>query len=103
MINDALCYRVIYNQDMSAVEIVDQIEGILRNPRNEPADMLGSYIVGATIARDDIEQYYEQCPRLEIVAELGADLETSGGTSYADEVLAKIHENFRILKQEMSR
>lgn len=82
--------------------IISRLDEILRNDNSAPADQLGSYIVGATIARDDIEQYYQQYPLLEKIAELGADLETLGGTRHADEVLTEIHETFHVLKQQVS-
>lgn len=80
------------------LNIISRIENILQNPRGETADMLGSYIVGATIVRDDIEQYYKKYPLLEEVAELGADLETLGDSKHAEVVLNEINEKFRILK-----
>ena len=52
------------------------LQNISENKDNEPLYVLGGYIVGATIVRDDIEAIYEQYPLLEIIAELGADLET---------------------------
>ena len=39
-----------YNSTMRDVHrIVDRIDQILKNERNQPLDMLGSYIVGETI------------------------------------------------------
>lgn len=86
-----------------AQRIISRLDEILRNDNNDSADQLGSYIVGATLVRDDIEQYYQQYPLLERIAELGADLETLGGTSHADEVLAEIRDTFRVLKQQASK
>lgn len=81
--------------------IINRIEDILRNSRNEPADILGSYIVGATLARNDIDQHYKKYPLLEKVAELGADLETLGGSEYAENVLNEIRATFDILKNQV--
>ena len=83
------------------VEVVNRIEDILKNPKDEPADTLGSYIVGATLVRDDIEQYFEKYPLLENIAELGADLETQAGTEYAKDILAEIENKFRVLKEQV--
>jgi hypothetical protein len=82
-------------------KIIERIEEILLNPANEPIDMLGSYIVGATIVRDDIGRYYEKYPLLERVADLGADLETLGGSKHADGVLREIKIKFEELKSQV--
>lgn len=78
--------------------IINRIEEILQNSRDVSPDMIGSYIVGATIVRDDIEEYYKKYPLLEKIAEQGADLETMGNSKHAEIVLNDIRENFRILK-----
>lgn len=83
------------------ISIINRIEAILQNPRSESADVLGSYIVGATIARDDIEEYYKKYPLLEEVAELGADLETLSDSKHAEVVLNEIHEKFQVLKNSI--
>jgi hypothetical protein len=89
------------NSEIEIVAIVDRIEKILQNPRGESIDMLGSYIVGATIIRDDIEDYYTKYPLLEKIAELGADLETLGNSDFAEDVLLEIKTNFHKLKEEV--
>lgn len=81
--------------------IISRIEDILQNSRGVSPDLIGSYIVGATIVRDDIDQYYKKYPLLEKVAELGADLETLGDSKYAEDVLTEIHDTFYILKNQM--
>lgn len=81
--------------------IIVRIEEILSNPSNEQADRLGSYIVGATLVQDDIEPVFEAYPLLEKIAELGADLETQGGTPYADTILEEIKTAFVELKQDI--
>ncbi len=83
------------------LNIISRIEYILQNLHGEPSNMLGSYIVGATIVRDDVEEYYKRYPLLEKIAEWGADLETLGGSKYAESVLIEIHETFRILKNQI--
>jgi len=63
-------------------EIIKKLDEISANPDNEPLHTLGSYIVGATIIRDDIEELQEQYPGLELIGDLGAELETLGGSEY---------------------
>lgn len=92
----------IHTMNSELLNIIIRLESILQNSQNEPADMLGSYIVGATLVRDDIKQYFNEYPLLERVAELGADLETLGGSPYADEVLAEIQQQFDALKKQIS-
>ena len=82
--------------------IIARLDEILQNKNDEPLDQLGSYIVGATLARDDIESYFNKFPELEEVAEFGAELETLSGTKYADEVFLKIRLKFDSLKQRTS-
>lgn len=57
-------------------EIIATLEKIALNTNDAPLHILGGYIVGATIVRDDIETLYDIYPELEIIAELGAELET---------------------------
>ena len=64
-------------------EIIKTLDDISANKYNKPLHILGGYIVGATIVRDDIDEIYEQYPYLEIIADLGADLETLEGDEYA--------------------
>ena len=72
-------------------DILANLEAISQNRNNEPLHVLGGYIVGATIVRDDIEELYRSYPQFEIIAELGADLET-----LQDDALAKpVFEEFR--------
>lgn len=86
------------------LQIIERIEEILRNEHNEPAYMLGGYIVGATIVRDDIDKYYKKYPLLETIAELGADLETTNkDDEIALQVLEEIRDKFAILKQSVSQ
>ena len=63
--------------------------------------MIGSYIVGATIVREDYELYQERYPLIEQIADLGADLETLDG-SQAELVLKGVHNNLGLLKQQVA-
>lgn len=49
-------------------EIIIKIEKILLNKRGDSLDQLGSYIVGATLVRDDYEELVEAYPQLAEVA-----------------------------------
>lgn len=80
--------------------IAARIEEILANKNNEPLDVLGSYIVGATLVRDDIEPHFKAFPLLEKIAELGADLETLAGSEHAEVVFAEIQDAFASLKSQ---
>lgn len=85
--------------DEEVEKVILRIEEILSNPNDEPLDRLGSYIVGATLVREDIEPIFEACPPLEKIAELGADLETQGGTEYASKIFDEIERLFDELKK----
>jgi hypothetical protein len=58
-------------------EIIKKLDKISANKDNEPFHVLGGYIVGATIVRDDIEELDEQYPGLEQIADIGSELELS--------------------------
>lgn len=89
--------------DSSGIQgIIARLDEILQNKNNEPLDQLGSYIVGATLARDDIENHFSKFPELEEVAELGAELETLSGSEYANEVFQKIRITLDSLKQNLA-
>ena len=93
-----------YDTTMSSSEIqliVARIDEIIRNKGSKPLDQLGSYIVGATLTRDDIESYYEAYPSLEKVADLGADLETLADTEFAEQVFSEIKAHLDVLKLEI--
>lgn len=87
---------------MSAIqEIVTRIDEILINKQSAPAYVIGGYIVGATIARDDYEELSVQYPLLETVAELGAELETLDGNEAA-KILRQIINPFETLKTQVN-
>jgi hypothetical protein len=79
-------------------EIIIKIEKILLNKRGDSLDQLGSYIVGATLVRDDYEELVEAYPQLAEVAELAADLETLTASPEADDVFRALHREFDRLK-----
>lgn len=81
-------------------DIIRQLDDIVQNKSDKPLDQLGSYIVGATLVRDDIEEYYSDYPLLGDIAELGAELETLAGTDYAPQVFAQIEQKLNELKSQ---
>ena len=90
--------------DSKITEIILRIEEILANKQGVSIDYLGSYIVGATLARDDYEELAEACPQLTEVAELGATLETlANSPTTADEVLSELRREFDKLKSSPRR
>ncbi|MBC7764145.1 hypothetical protein H7Y29_00345 [Microbacteriaceae bacterium] len=83
-------------------EIIARIDQILLNEKNETLDVLGSYIVGATIIRDDYEYYQDKYPILAVVADLGAELETLKGSEHERIVFEDLKNNFTHLKQQVT-
>ena len=86
------CYDSFMYDDRKQI-VIDKIEHILQNNKNEPPDCLGSYIVGATLARNDWEDVFQDnYPLLDEIAELGAELETTEDTEYAANIIHEIKE-----------
>ena len=94
------CYNFSMNARLN--EIVKRIEQILLNENNDSLDTLGSYIVGATIVRDDYDFYKNKYQLLDEIAELGADLETIKD-SKAEVVLNNIESKLSLLRQELAK
>jgi len=89
---------------MNNIEIIiSAIDKILHQTGHKSADEIGSYIVGATIVRDDIDDYYKKYPLLEEVAELGAELETIKDSYLAQDKLAEIKKKFHELKSQIGQ
>lgn len=88
-------------------EIIKRLDEISANKDKKPLDIIGGYIVGATIVRDDIEELYKQYPQLETIAELGAELETLEGSIHAASVFKEFQNaliHFKeVLKDDASR
>lgn len=86
------CYDSFMYVDRKQI-VIDKIKHILQNSKNEPLDCLGSYIVGATLARDDWEDVFQDnYPLIYEIAELGAELETTEDTEYATNIIHEIKE-----------
>jgi len=73
-------------------EIIKKLDEISANPDNEPLYTLGGYIIGTTIIRDDIEELQEQYLGLELIGDLGDELET---TVDDDEYAALLFKKFQ--------
>lgn len=80
--------------------IIARLQEILDNAHNNSPDVIGGFIVGATIVRDDIDSLYDQYPDLEEIAEFGAELETVRDIHYANELLRKIRVKLDNLKHQ---
>jgi len=83
-------------------EIIKTLDAISVNKDNEPLCVLGGYIVGATVVRDDIDELYEQYPGLEMIAELGSDLETLENDRYAKPVFEQFQYALHHFKDSLS-
>lgn len=81
--------------------IISRIEEILSSNTGTSADAIGSYIVGATIVRDDYDHLIHEYPELEIVAEQAAELETLQGDD-AVEALSRLQNAFELLKKRVA-
>lgn len=79
------CYDVRVIRD-----IIATLENITDNKDNQPLYVLGGYIVGATLVRDDYEEIIIEYPTVEVIAELGAELETLENDEYANTVFKKL-------------
>lgn len=84
-------------------EIITTLDEISANKDNKPLHVLGSYIVGITIVRDDIEELYEQYPGLELIAELGAELETLEGSVHENVVFEQFQNALLQFKKALSQ
>ena len=85
--------------DSELVTIVQRIGNILKNKEKEPLHVLGGYIVGATIVRDDWEEKFQaRYPLLNEIAELGADLEVTDDLKRAGEIVKQIQYKFTQLQ-----
>ena len=86
------CYDSLMYDNRKQI-VIDKIKHILQNSKNEPLDCLGSYIVGATLARDDWgDVFQDHYPLLDEIAELGAELETTEDAEYAANIIHEIEE-----------
>ena len=85
--------------DSEFATIVQRIGNILKNKEKKPLCVLGGYIVGATIVRDDWEEKFQaRYPLLNEIAELGADLEVTDDLKRAGKIVKQIQYKFTQLQ-----
>jgi len=83
-------------------DVVKTLEIIAENKDNQPLHILGGYIVGATIVRDDIDELNSRYPELERIAELGSELETiEDDNEYAASLFQQFQQALIHLKQNL--
>lgn len=80
-------------------DIIATLENISDNKDNQPLHVLGGYIVGATLVRDDYEKIIVDFPSVEAIAELGAELEMLEDDEYANTVFRQFQHALANLKQ----
>lgn len=80
-------------------DIIATLENISDNKDNQPLHILGGYIVGATLVRDNYEEIIADYPSVEAIAELGAELETPEKDEYANTIFRQFQHALTDLKQ----
>lgn len=83
-------------------EIIKTLEEISENKNEQPLYVLGGYIVGATLVRNDADELFRQYPLLEPIAELGAELETLEGDTYAMPMFKEFQHILDQLKESLA-
>ncbi len=83
-------------------DIIATLENISDNKDNQPLYVLGGYVVGATLVRDDYEEIITEYPAIEAIAELGAELETLENDEYANTVFRQFQHALVDLKLTVS-
>lgn len=83
-------------------EIINRLDEISANKDKEPFHVLGGYIVGTTIVRDDIEELDEQYPGLELIGDIGFELETiSNDDEYAALLFGQFQNALSYLRESL--
>ena len=88
-------------QNTTINEIIKTLDVISENKDNKLLYILGGFIVGATIVRDDIDDLYIQYPGLESIAELGAELETLEDNALAIPVFKQFQDSLAYFKKHI--
>ena len=83
--------------------IITTLDNISNNTDDKPLYLLGGYIVGATLVRDDIEELREQYPLLEVISELGAELETIENNKEAKPIFDEFQHTLLKLKKSLKK
>lgn len=84
-------------------DIITTLENISNNKENQPFYILGGYIVGATLVRDDYEDIIADYPSLEVIAELGAELETLENMEDANPIFEQFQRTLIDLKRTVDK
>lgn len=84
-------------------DIITTLENISNNKENQPLYILGGYIVGATLVRDDYEDIIADYPSLEVIAELGAELETLENMEDANPIFEQFQRALIDLKRTVDK
>lgn len=84
-------------------DIITTLENISNNKENQPLYILGGYIVGATLVRDDYEDIITDYPSLEVIAELGAELETLENMEDANPIFEQFQRTLIDLKRTVDK
>ncbi len=92
------CYNTMAMQD-----IIATLDTIAANKENKPLYILGGYIVGATLVRDDFESLREEHPILDTLSELGAELETIEKDEEALPIFREFQDELHRLKQSLKK
>ena len=84
-------------------DIITTLENISNNKENQPLYILGGYIVGAPLVRDDYEDIIADYPSLEVIAELGAELETLENMEDANPIFEQFQRTLIDLKRTVDK
>lgn len=84
-------------------DIITTLENISNNKENQPLYILGGYIVGATLVCDDYEDIIADYPSLEVIAELGAELETLENMEDANPIFEQFQRTLIDLKRTVDK
>ena len=78
-----------------------RLNEIVRLEDSKPLDQLGSYIVGATIVADNIEDFYDDYPILHDIEDAGSNLEWQG-KQYEEEFWAAAKAGIAKLNEQVA-
>ncbi len=92
------CYSVGIMQD-----IIAALNTIAQNKENKPLYVLGGYIVGATLVREDFESLSQEHALLGTLSELGAELETIEDDSEALPIFKEFQNELSKLQQSLEK
>jgi dihydroorotase len=88
------------NPSLSIDSIYTNLVEIIKNKDQKPLDQIGSYILGATLVKDGIEDLFKEYPVLEEIADVGSNLEYQG-EEYSIEYYERLKELIKKLGDEI--